>query len=87
MAFAYKILRKVKNHIGDRAVIFGSFTGAGVTSGNINTTLDVLEFLHVFPAGATTQVGVASTAFPRAGSAGGIVFDTGTQGMWMAYGY
>jgi len=73
---------------GDKRVTFGTWDGAGVTTGDIDTGLHHADHIQL-TAGGSSIVADAPTineTLPCAGSAVTIIFTSGTDGFWMAFG-
>ena len=75
--------------MGSRKVKFGTYTGTGVTTGDVATGLKVVE-VFVPIAGGSSVVADATTVnetLPlKNGGAVTIIFTSGTSGFWMAIG-
>jgi hypothetical protein len=87
MAFASTIVGETV--FGNKRVHTGTFTNAGGDSGgNINTGLNLCEFisLQVNSAAVVANVAVTNETFPVAGAAVTIVTNADDDGTWWAYG-
>lgn len=73
---------------GDKRVTFGSYNGAGVTTGDLNTGLLRAEVVMLTAAGAliVADAPTVNKTFPCAGPTVPIIFTSGSIGYWMAYG-
>jgi hypothetical protein len=73
---------------GSRCIVMGTFTGTGVTTGELNCYLHRVEQLFLQPnasASPAIQCNVDET-FPVLGSALTINFTSGVCGYWLAIG-
>ena len=88
MSIISTITRRVANVIGDRRIHYGKFKNAQ-TGGEINTGLEICEFL--FLQGTASTAGSATyhanvAEFPVAGTAVAVVSNSIDGGHWFAYG-
>lgn len=74
--------------MGNKKVTWGTYNGAAVTTGNLNTGLSVCETLQLSAGGSSvvTEAPTINSTFPIAGSSVPIIFTSGTTGFWMAIG-
>ena len=86
MAIISTITRRVQNTIGDRKVTYGTYQGD--TTGEIDTGLEVCEFLDL--QGTASVAGTAAIVnvdnFPLRGTAVPIITTDASGGIWFAYG-
>jgi hypothetical protein len=86
MAFSSTVTNKTV--FGNKRVHYGTWDGSGVTTGNINTGLRLVEHISLTAkkSAVTANTPVVNEVFPCAGSAVTVVFDSGLDGYWMATG-
>ena len=87
MAFSSAITDKTV--FGNKRRHIGTWSGAYVATGNIDTGLRSCETLNVFvkSSAVATNAPVVNEDLPVAGSAVTIVFDSTANGYWEATGY
>ena len=87
MAFSSSV--SYKTQFGNKRVHYGTWTGASVATGNVNTGLRLCEtiMLTINNSAVTSNPAVVDESMPVAGSAVTIVFDSSMNGNWLAVGY
>jgi hypothetical protein len=77
-----------KTVFGNKVVTWGTWDGAGATTGDIDTGLALCDFIALthYDTAVETGVPVVNEALPVAGSAVTIIFDSGKDGYWWAFG-
>jgi hypothetical protein len=77
-----------KTVFGNKRVTWGSYNGAGVTTGDLDTGLSVCENLQLTGAGSSVvaDAPTVNETLPVAGSAVTLIFTSGTTGYWYAIG-
>lgn len=74
--------------IGNRFLTYGTWNGAGVVTGEIDTGLHKVDVFLITHTGAAVEADVATAdeAFPLAGSDVTMVCTAGDTGNWLAVG-
>ena len=87
MSFSSTRTRTVRNHIGDRVETSGNYEFIDSTTGNIDTGLEVCEFICLQSSKTVVPGGPAGTSYPVAGTAVPVRGIAGDTGLWWAKGY
>ena len=86
MAWSCTIIKK--NIFGTKKVVYGSWNGAAVATGEIATGLKRVESCAVWHSGAAVEAAAATVneTFPLAGGNVTVICTAGDTGYWLAIG-
>ena len=82
---SYSSAKTDETVMGNKRVTWGVLT-ADATTGNIDTGLEVCEFIALIPITAAKVVNLTAT-LPCAGNAVGVGCESNTNCNWIAFGY
>jgi len=73
---------------GNKRIVYGTYNGAAVTTGELATGLAVTEMLVLTGTGASVvaDAPTVNETFPNTNSTQTLIFTSGTTGVWMAIG-